>query len=144
MNKYVRKKFKFKENQKQKKKDEESKVIFLNIIFRQTCHNFFIHVADMKNKNIIILNGGVSNLFGKYRGSIRSIEIVSKILFKKIERIEKFVKIPVKFILVLKTSSNLLTKIFVNLLLSKLSFYKFVEFVKVPHNGVKRKKVKRR
>jgi len=98
----------------------------------------------MKNKNIIILNGGVSNLFGKYRGSIRSIEIVSKILFKKIERIEKFVKIPVKFILVLKTSSNLLTKIFVNLLLSKLSFYKFVEFVKVPHNGVKRKKVKRR
>lgn len=125
------------------KKKNINKFIFLNINISQTYNNFFINLSTKKGKVIFSISGGYSKLKGSKRKSIRSAEIISKIFINKIKALKNFANKSIKFSIILKSSPNPIVNTFINLIVPNFNFFFFIELIKIPHNGLRGKLIRR-
>lgn len=115
--------------------------VFLHI--RQNYNNIFITVTDDKGRVRFSVSGGFSKLRGSNRVSFRSIDIISKIVVDRLTTI-KSSKFPFNNVnIFLITPPTQLVNLFLDSL-TNLSFIKFfVARLKIPHNGMRSKKLRR-
>lgn len=110
---------------------------------RQTYNNIFLTVTSVRGKVRFVISGGFSKLRGNNRASHRSVEIITKMLIRKLNRI-RIKRLEFKTLAIfLTTPKNSITKSLLNL----LSFVPKVNFIasrlRIPHNGIRLKKLRR-
>lgn len=114
---------------------------FLQI--KQTYNNFFITVTDIDGEVWQKMSGGASGFKGTKRRSAASAEIVAYKFIREFEEDFCTVFADMRITLVLRAKPDTITNIIISTISDVKPFYAIVERMKVPHNGLRRKKVRR-
>ena len=112
------------------------------LVIKQTTNNIFLTLTNVKGETKAVITGGFSEAKGKNRSSHHSIHIISKILLKKLYTFsrKKLFNLLCIFLVTSKNSR-------IDALLRSLSGFKkiiaILGRIRIPHNGVRPKKLRR-
>jgi ribosomal protein S11 len=110
---------------------------------RQTYNNIFPTVTDSSGCVRTSVSGGYSKLRGNNRASYRSVEIITRILLKRIKRI-KIRRVPFKTLCIfLVTPKNGVMSSLLESLASAPKIHMISSRIRIPHNGIRLKKLRR-
>jgi small subunit ribosomal protein S11 len=140
-NKFKRNRIINKNKNKNKNKNDDSIGFVLGIT--QTYNNFFIIFSTLDGNTIFYLSGGHSGLRGSKRGTVRASEIVSNIFVERFENVKRLLKRSVKVSLVLRCAPSIVVTTFINNIAPFVPISAILSLVKIPHNGIRGKRLRR-
>jgi ribosomal protein S11 len=110
---------------------------------RQTYNNIFLTVTDSRGCVRTMISGGSSKLRGNNRTSYRSVEIITRILLRRIKRI-KIRRVEFKTLCIFLVSpKNGLISFLLELLAEAPKVHMVSSRIRTPHNGMRLKKLRR-
>jgi ribosomal protein S11 len=110
---------------------------------RETYNNIFLTVTDNRGCVRASISGGFSKLRGNNRSSYRSVEIITRILLKKLNRI-RIHRVPFKTLCVfLVTPKNGVISSLLELISGAPKLHMISSRIRIPHNGIRLKKLRR-
>ena len=115
----------------------------LYLFIKQTYNNIFLTVTNSDGQVKFVISGGRSKLKGNNRNSHRSVQIITQILISKL-RFLKIKRTPFQTLCVfLTTPKNSVISLLLNLINQITKIRYIAARYKIPHNGLRSKKLKR-
>lgn len=124
--------------------NSEVKHVYAMLYIEQTYNNFFITLTNVKGEVFMSMSGGVSGLRGTKRRTHMSAEIVAtKFLDRFLARCSPVLPI-MHITAVLRTKPNIIVNTILNVFIEgQMPFLQFVETRRIPHNGMRKRKIRR-
>ena len=111
---------------------------------KQTYNNFFMTLTDLPGTQVYKkLSGGASGFRGTKRRTQAAAEIVAEQFLT--EFLDDFCTIwnDMRIIVIFYGKPNIIVNTIIDVLSDKLPFYLFFEAKKIPHNGMRKRKIRR-
>lgn len=124
-------------------KIEKDGYTYAILTITQTYNNFFITLTDMNGKVYKKSSGGSSGLRGTKRRTHTAAEIVATNFLTEFK--DDFCTIwpDMRIIVLFRTKPNIIVNTILNILIDRMPFYLFLEARKIPHNGMRKRKIRR-
>lgn len=113
------------------------------MFLKQTYNNFFLTITDVRGNVILTFSGGAAGLRGTKRRTHTAAEFVAK-KFVDIFTNRFLSKNPsIKIVCVLRMKPNLISNTILNTCNETIPIELYVENLRIPHNGMRGKKLRR-
>lgn len=118
---------------------------YISLIFsiKQTYNNFFITLTDSSGGVLKHTSGGASKLRGAKRRTYISAEMVTTKFLDEFENDFSSILEVCQVVVFLRTKPNVITNTIIDKCAGRFPIVQFVEIQKIPHNGMRGKKLRR-
>jgi ribosomal protein S11 len=117
--------------------------IYVYLYLTQTYNNFFLTLTDDKGSVIKSASGGFSHLRGTKRRTYTSAEIVATKFLEEFQTDFSTIISETRVVFIFQMKPNIILNTILNVLIGSMAFSMFIEVLKIPHNRMRGRKVRR-